>query len=151
MADEYEAVEFCAPANTRLADGGAVDAGIGLNLNVVFKNRWTGLRNFVPTAVWLLRKAKAVGADYHSVLENNAVANAALLSHDCVRMGEEVIANFRAVINRYEAVQHGSSSNFHLFVDKAVGADVRAFSDTSRVGDNGSRMDSRFVARRVME
>ncbi len=48
VTDEHEVVDFCAVADARFADGGAVDAGVGLNFHVVFENGGAGLDDFMP-------------------------------------------------------------------------------------------------------
>lgn len=40
VADDDEVVELGAAADAGFADGGAVDAGVGLDLDVIFKNGW---------------------------------------------------------------------------------------------------------------
>ncbi len=77
VTDEHEVVDFCAVADARFADGGAVDAGVGLNFHVVFENGGAGLDDFMPGAVFAFGEAEAVGSDDGAVLENDAIANAA--------------------------------------------------------------------------
>ena len=68
MANLNEVVDSCAATNPGFADAGAVDAGIGLNLNVIFKDRRPRLHDFVPVAGVVLGEAEAVGADNDTVL-----------------------------------------------------------------------------------
>src|ERR1700693_2757422 len=51
MADQHQIVNFCAAADARFADGGAVDAGIGLDLDVILDHHRSILLDLVPTAV----------------------------------------------------------------------------------------------------
>ncbi len=74
VADEDQVVKLGAAADARLADGGAVDAGVGLDFDVVFQDGGAGLQHFVPAAVRLLGEAKAIRADDDAVLQDDAVA-----------------------------------------------------------------------------
>ena len=129
MADEHEIIQFGALADERLADGGAVDAGIGLDLYVVADHSDSRLRHFVPAAVALFGETEAIAADDHAVLQHHAIANAAAFAHDGMRVREKVVANARAAIDGDEAVQDGVTPEHGVFVDVAVRANVRAFSD----------------------
>jgi hypothetical protein len=68
VANEREVVDFCAAADAGLAYGGAIYAGVGLNLDVVFEDGGAGLKHFVPTAVGELGESQAVPADDDAVL-----------------------------------------------------------------------------------
>src|SRR5690349_19332655 len=99
VADENEVVDFCAVADARFANGGAVDAGVGLDFHVIFENGGAGLNDFVPGAVFLFCEAEAVGSDDGAVLKNDAMADAAEFADDCMGVGEEIVADLRATIN----------------------------------------------------
>ena len=104
MADQDQVVDLGAAADARFADGGAVDAGVGLNFDVVFENRGAGLQHLVPAAVLLLGEAEAIAADDRAILQDDAIADAAEFANHSVGMGEEMIADFRAAINGNKAV-----------------------------------------------
>jgi len=91
VADEHEIIELAAAADARFADGRAVDAGVCLHFDIVFQHGWAGLLHFVPAAALLLGKAEAVAANDHTVLKDDAVADAAEFAYDRVRMGEKVL------------------------------------------------------------
>ena len=63
-----------------------------------------GLRHFVPRAIVLFGETQAVTADNRTVLQYYAIANAAELPHDGMRMGKEVVTNLCAGINGHETV-----------------------------------------------
>src|SRR5271154_1617311 len=151
MADEDQIVKLGAAGDARLTDGGAVDAGVGLDFNVVFQDGGASLQHFVPAAVRLLGEAKTIRADDGAILQDDAVADAAMFANHGMRVGEEMVADFCAVIDGNEAVQNGCRANFHLFIDKAVRADVRAFGDTRGGGDYGGGMDAGVVVRGMMK
>jgi hypothetical protein len=70
----HEVIDLGSGVNAGLADGGAVDAGVGLDFNGIFENCGAGLKNLVPGTVGLAGEAEAVGADDGSVLEDDVVA-----------------------------------------------------------------------------
>ncbi len=86
MPDDDEIVQLGSAANASFSDGGAIDAGVGLHLDVVLENGWAGLLHLVPRAVFLLGKAKAVAADDRTVLQDDAISNAAELANHGVRV-----------------------------------------------------------------
>jgi hypothetical protein len=53
-------------------------------------------------------------------LEDNAVADPAVLADYRVGVSEEVIADFGATINRYETMQDRVLAEFGFFIDEAV-------------------------------
>jgi len=62
-----------------LTDRGPVDARIRLHLDGIFKNRPPGLNNLVPAAIRLPGKAEAVGSHDGSILQNDIIAEVAML------------------------------------------------------------------------
>src|SRR5882762_9356197 len=151
MADQHQIIELAAAANTGLADSRAINASVGLHLDVIFQYGRTRLLHLVPTAVLLLGETQAIAADHNSVLKNDAVADAAKFANHRMGMGEEVVANFRASINGDKAVQHGVATDLHLIVNKTVRTNVRVLADPRRPGDDRSGMNSGLVARRLIE
>src|SRR5258708_36653672 len=99
VSDQDEIIDFCAAADAGFANRGAVDGGVGLNFHVVFQDGRAGLRNFVPGAVFLFGEAETIGADDRSVLEQDAIADAAVFSDDGMGGGEEIIADSDSTID----------------------------------------------------
>src|SRR5208283_4747985 len=130
VAYEDQVVNFSAAADARFAHGGAVNAGVGLHFHVVLQNGGTGLGHLVPGAVGALGKAQAVAADDHAILQNHAIADAAVFAHHSVGVGEEMAADFGPKVNGYKTVQHGVGADLHVFVHETIGADMRAGSDS---------------------
>ncbi len=95
--------------------------------------------------------AEAVGADDGAVLQDDAIADAAVFADDGVGVGEEVVADFGALVDGDEAVEDGVVADLDVFVDEAVGADVGAFGDAGGAGDDGGFVDAGGVARGVVE
>jgi len=93
VTNQHKVIDFCAAADAGFADGSAIDGGVGLNFHVVFQDGRAGLGNLVPRTVFLFGEAEAIGADDHSVLEQDAIADAAVFPHDGMGVGEEIVAN----------------------------------------------------------
>lgn len=104
MADLNQVVDLGARANAGFADGGAVYGGVGLDFDVVFEDRGAGLQNLVPGGAAefgsrIAGKAEAVAADDGAILQNNVVAELALLPDDGVGVREKVAADVRVGVN----------------------------------------------------
>src|ERR1700730_8041661 len=151
MANEDEVVDFCAACDAGFPNGSPVDAGVSLHLDVVLEHRGAGLKHFVPSAVSLFCKTKAVAANHYAVLQYDPVAKAAKLAHDGVRVREEIVANLRAAINCDETVQHGVATNFDVFVHIAVRPNMRPLANPCGFRDDGCRMNPRRITWRLIE
>ena len=68
-------VDLCAAADTRLADTGAINAGICLHFDVTLQNRRSGLHDFVPRSEVMFCEAEAIGADNNAVMQHDVVAD----------------------------------------------------------------------------
>ena len=73
MTNLHEVVDFGPATDASFAYRRSIDAGVGLNLDVIFKNCRAGLDNFVPSSLGA-GEAKSVGADYDTVLQDDIVA-----------------------------------------------------------------------------
>src|SRR5579863_4127208 len=100
MADEHEVVDLGPAADARFSDGGAVDAGVRLNFDVILDHDGRILHNFVPSAIRAFREAEPVAPDHRAVLKDYPVPDGASFSHHRLRMREEMIANSRVPVNR---------------------------------------------------
>src|SRR5260370_9064513 len=63
-----EVVDFCTSSDEGLANAGAIDAGVGLDLDVALYYYVAGLDYFVPVGLIVFCEAEAVGAYYCAVL-----------------------------------------------------------------------------------
>src|SRR5262245_23620806 len=151
MANQDQVIELGAAADAGFAHGCAIDTSVCLDFDVVFEYSGTGLCHFVPGTVLLFGEAETVAADDYAVLENDAVAYAAVFADDGVGVREEVVADPRPAIERDETVQHGISTERNAFVHKAVRTDVRARTDCCGFGDDRRGMDAGRVLRRLIE
>src|SRR2546427_7645891 len=63
MSDLDQIVNLGSTSDVGFANTGAVDAGICLNLHIIFDHRRPGLDNFVPAAGIILGEAKTIAAN----------------------------------------------------------------------------------------
>src|SRR5580658_2072134 len=151
VADDNEVVEFGAVAYAGFSYRGAVDASVGLHLDVVFKDSRAGLLHFIPGAVFLFGEAQAIAADDGPVLEDDAVSDLAKFPDYGVGMSEEVVADAGALVDGDEAVQDGVTTYLYAFFYDAIGADVGAYADLGRLGDERGGMETGFVLGSLIE
>jgi hypothetical protein len=145
MAYQDQVVDFGAATYAGFAHRGSVDAGIGLDFDVVFEDCWAGLDDFVPGAVFFFGEAQPVAADDGAWLEDYAVAYAAVFADYGMGVGEEIVADFGALIDGYETVENCVLTYFYIFVDEAVGAYVGALGDSGGSCDYRRWVNARFV------
>ena len=117
VADLYQVVDLDAAPDAGFADAGAIDAGVGLHLHVVFDDDRGRLGNLVPVSVVSFGEAKAVGADHDSVLQQHVVADAAVLADDRVRVREEVVADLHSAIDHNVRQQDRVVADLDVLVD----------------------------------
>src|SRR5438132_12758582 len=116
MSDLDQIVNLGSTSDVGFANTGAVDAGICLNLHIIFNHRRPGLDNFVPAAGIILGETKTIAADDYSILQDHVIADAAVLSHNGVRMSKEVIANARATIDHDVCEQYCVVADANMFI-----------------------------------
>src|SRR5260221_5368718 len=124
VTNQHKVIDFCTTADAGFANSGAVDGRVGLDFHVVFQDGRAGLGNFVPGAVFLFGEAEAIGADDHSVLEQHAIADAAVFPDNGMGVGEEIVADSDSTIDGNKTVQHGVGADGNAFVNEAVRANV---------------------------
>ena len=112
MSNLHEVVDLCAARNACFSDAGAIHAGVCLNLDVVFNHCWTGLHNLVPAACIVFRKAEAVAAHDHAILQDYIVADPAELPHGRVRVRQEIVPDLRAFVDHDVRVQYRISQQW---------------------------------------
>ena len=100
----------------------------------VFEDGGAGLEDLVPGAVGLAGEAEAVGSDDGSVLEDDVVAEVAVLADDGVGVGEEVVAGVGVGVDDDVGEEGGVVADGDVVADDGVGADVGVGSDAVRWG-----------------
>jgi len=151
VADLYEIVDLDSATDASFADAGAVDAGVGLNLYVVFDDDRGRLRNLVPMSIVSLGETEAVGTDHDAILQQHVVADLAVLADHGVCVGEEVVANLNPAIDDDVRQQHGVVADLDVFVDDDIRANVRAATNLRCGVDDGRGMHSRGIAQRLVK
>ncbi len=116
VGDLDQVVELRAPADAGDAERGAVDAGVGADLDVVLHHHDADLRHLVvarppPLAHQVEGEAEAVRADDAARLQDDAVA------------------------------QHAALAHHHVVVEQAVGAHLRPGADLHPGAEDGARPD----------
>ena len=79
------------------------------------------------------------------------MADAAEFANDRMGVSEEIVTDTGAAVDGDEAVQHGVYADFGFFVDETIGANMRTRADASGFGDDCSWMNTRLVARWLIE
>ncbi len=118
-----KAVNLHAASDPCLAQAGAVNGGIGLDLNVILHNNFAGLQNLVPSALVVFCETETVGAYDNSVVEQNIVPDLAFLSDGNVRMSKEVVADPDVAINRHVGQQRAVVADHGARINR----DIRAY------------------------
>src|SRR5215469_6175588 len=151
MANEHQIIDLGATSDARLANRSAIHAGVRLHFHIVLQHRRPGLRHFVPGAIRPFGKTETVSPNNGSVLQDDAVADTAVLAHHRVRVRDKIIANLRTAINGDKDVQNGDGVDLYLYNDITIGSNVRAFADLGRPRDDGGSVNTGGVSRRVVE
>ncbi len=150
-----EIVDLGPGVDAGFADAGAVDAGVGLDFDVVFEDGGAGLLDLVPASAGLdaclFGEAEAVGSDDGSVLEDDVVAEAAVLADDGVGVGEEVVAGADVGIEDDVGQKGGVVADDDVLADDDVGADVGVRPDLCGGSDGGGAVDAGSVGGRLVE
>lgn len=74
VGDHYEVVELDATLDTRAAHGGAVDASVCTNLDIVFNDDDANLLDLMVYAIFVWGEAEAVGSDNGARVDDASVA-----------------------------------------------------------------------------
>ena len=151
VSDLDEVVNFDAASDAGLADAGAVDAGVGLDFDVIFDNDRGGLRNFVPVSLGGFGESEAICADDDAVLKKDVVADAAVLAHRGARVSEEVFADFHSRIDHHVRQEDGVRADFDILSDDDEGTDMGIRADAHGFVDDGCWMHARRIVRRLVE
>ena len=113
----HQVINLDSAPDESFSHAGAIDARVGLNLHIIFDHNWSGLWDLVPACVAGLGKTKAIRADHDSILEQNVIADAAILPDHRVRMCEEILADSHSAINHHMRQQHRVVANLHILID----------------------------------
>src|SRR5208283_5924296 len=132
VADLDQVVDLRAAPNAGFANAGAVDAGVGLDLDVAFDDHVAGLTDIVPVSRVVLGEAKPVDADLGAVLQQNVVSQSAEFPDHGVSVREEIVADGDSAIDDDVSQQDGVVSDDDVFVDHHIGTNVRILAQLGR-------------------
>jgi len=99
MSHLHQIVDLRAVGDHCCAYARAIDAGIGLNFDVIADTYWTRLRNLLPRAIVTFGEAEAITADDNAVLQDDVVAEHAALADNGVGVSEEIASGGDAGID----------------------------------------------------
>lgn len=124
-----QVVYFCAAIDAGCADAGAIDAGVGLDFDVVADDDRLRLRNFVPAPGFVFGEAKSVGSNDHAVLQKDVVAKFAALTDYGMSMGEKVVTDLYIAVDDDMSEEHCVFTNLNILADDCVRTDMRSGAD----------------------
>src|SRR5205085_5998401 len=134
-------VDFGPAFDARLAHGGAIDGGECLDLDIVLHHRHAALDDFLVRSVGALGESETIAADYGSVLQRDTMTDAAKLSHNGVRVSQEIVANLRALIDDHVRMHYGVTSDRDILSYNRKRANGCMPADVGRGRDRSPRMN----------
>ena len=135
----------------RAPDAGSIDASVGLHFDFVLKHGRTRLHDLLPLAGIVLREAESICADDRSILQDNVIAQAAMLAYNRVRMREEIVADASAAIDHHMRQENCITADINIFVDHNVRSDMRASTNSGGAMNRRRRVYAGHVLRRLVE
>src|SRR5580698_6169965 len=151
MADLDEVVDLRSVADFSDSDGGAINGGIGLNVDAVAETYRAGLGNFFPVAGVVFGEAETVGSDDDTIFEGDVIAENAAFADDGVGMCEEMAAHLNTRINDNVGQDGCVWTDADAVPDDDVGADVGFRPNGGGGVDDCGRMDAGRVDGRLIE
>src|ERR1700730_17472690 len=113
VPDLHQVVDLAAAAHDRLAEGRAVDRGVGPDLDVVLDAQAAHLRDLAMGRA-VEGVAEAVGAQHRAGVHDDPVADADVLAHHHVGMQTHVLAEHRAAPHEAERSHPGVRPDHRL-------------------------------------
>src|SRR5664280_2018013 len=150
VADLDEVVDLGVGVDVGFANRGAIDGGVGLDLDVVVENGSAGLHDLVP-AFAIAGKAVAVGTDHDAVLQDDVVADVAVFADDGVGVRQKVVADSDAFVDHDVSAEHAVVTDDDVVFNHHIGTDAGVRADLRGGSDDGRRMNPRRVLRCLVE
>ncbi len=151
MANLHQVIDFRASQDARFSYAGSVYAAVGLDFDRVLQNRRTGLRNFMPSALTIFCKAKAVRANNCSILQQNMVAQAAVFSNNRMRMGKKVMSNSHVWIDHHMGQQNAVVADCYIRLNHHICPDMAVLPKFCSWVNDSCRMNTGSVDRRMVK
>ena len=122
-----QVVQFRAFTDVGASHRGAVNTGVGTDFHVVFYRYNTYLRHLV-ISVGIGREAESVSSDDAARVDDDVIADVAVVINAHVRVYDAVVANNRLVEYRGVGIDLRVVANLHIIADIGEGTDVTVFS-----------------------
>lgn len=87
-----EVIDLGSCTDAGLADGGTVNARVGLDFDGVFEDGGARLDDLVPGSVGLFGEAESVGPDDGPILQDDIVTDLAVFADDSMSVGEKIVS-----------------------------------------------------------
>ena len=123
VRDVDEVVDLRALPDDGGAEGGAVDAGVRADFDVVVDDHVASLENFAVPA-FVEDVTVAVGADDGAGVDGNPVSNLGARVENGVRKEGHIVADLGVASNVVSAQEHGAGADPDARADDAAGSDV---------------------------
>src|SRR5262249_15134467 len=151
VRDLNQIVDLGVAPDAGFVQAAAVNAGIGLDFDIVFNHELADLRDLVPVSVVVLGEAEAVRAEDHAVLHDHVVPDHTVFADRDVGVSQEIVADFYPAIDDHVGQQSAVLAEFDLRADHRVSADRGAGSDPGGGIDHGGGVDAPRGRRRPVK
>src|SRR5205085_249537 len=111
MSHLHQAIDLGAPLDARFSHRRAIDGSERLYLHVIFNHRHARLYDLEVRSFGSLGESKAIASHHHSVLQDHAIAHAAVFAHHGMRMSTKIVADLRALVDHRMRVENSISAN----------------------------------------
>src|SRR6266478_8483670 len=150
VPDLHQVVDLGAAAHDRLAQGRAVDRGVGPDLDVVLDAQAAHLRD-LAMGLSVEGVAEAVGTQHRSGVDDDPVADAHVLADHDVGMQAHVLAEHRAAPHERERPHAAARPDDRFRLHHRERADGRGAVDAGSPGHAGGRVHPGLGPRLGME
>ena len=137
----YQIINLGALANNRAVHGSTVNAGVVANLYIILQHYITGLQHLAVLAV-LSNIAEAITADNRTGLQNNPVAQHAILTDGGIRIKSAILAHFYAFANISVRINNAAVTNLSIVLYYRKGLDSNIATDFCFFGYISIRTDN---------
>ncbi len=142
MGDLDEVVDFGAAGYPGRFESGSVEGSIGADFDVVFEDHIAKLLELSMLTFFVGGVAKATGANDGTWLEDDAIAEGAILADNGVGVEEAIFAYLDTDADVGKRANGCAATDFSVFVDDGVGADVYVFTEFCGLMDYGGGVDA---------
>src|SRR5579875_2280438 len=139
----HEVIHLGPAAQARDPDASPIDAGVGLDFDVVLDHHRSWLNNLAVGAVGLTGEAKSIAAYDRAVLQNHVIADLHVFAYHRVRVGEKAVSNFRPGVDHNKAFEHAIFAQNDTVFHNGKWPDGRIAPDAGARGDHSRRVNAR--------